>query len=129
MEGLTLRLVRLKTGPKTFISFYKSYLVLVSPPNISAAASRTFGVHAAAVSANDTTKLTIIDTANKFTAYQATFMQGIRSVICEWGSIYIVENGGKVGLAGWRSTLSHSVAITICQSNWIISLAIGVSSG
>ncbi|KAF9350881.1 hypothetical protein BGX34_000945 [Mortierella sp. NVP85] len=83
-------------GPKTFISFYKSYLVLVSPPNIPAAASRAFGVHAAAVSANDTTKLTIIDTANKFTAYQATFMQGIRSVICEWGSIYIVENGGKV---------------------------------
>ncbi|KAI7820795.1 hypothetical protein BC939DRAFT_217617 [Gamsiella multidivaricata] len=83
-------------GPKTSISFYKSYLVLVSPPNIPAAASRTFGVNSAAVSANDTTRLTIIDTANKFTAYQATFTQGIRSVICEWGSIYIVENGGKV---------------------------------
>ncbi|KAG0221143.1 hypothetical protein BGX31_010142 [Mortierella sp. GBA43] len=73
-----------------------AYAYDVSPPNITAAASRTFGVHAAAVSANDTTRLTIIDTANKFTAYQATFMQGIRSVICEWGSIYIVENGGKV---------------------------------
>ncbi|KAI1314698.1 hypothetical protein EDD11_001867 [Mortierella claussenii] len=83
-------------GPKTFISFYKSYLVLVSPPNIPAAASRTFGIDSASVSANDTTKLTIIDTVNKFTAYQATFSQGIRSVICEWGSIYIVENGGKV---------------------------------
>ncbi|KAF9197012.1 hypothetical protein BGZ50_002723 [Haplosporangium sp. Z 11] len=83
-------------GPKTFISFYKSYLVLVHPPNIPTAASRTFGVHSAAVSANDTTRLTIIDTANKFTAYQATFSQGIRSVICEWGCIYIIENGGKV---------------------------------
>ncbi|KAG0324131.1 hypothetical protein BGZ99_002190 [Dissophora globulifera] len=83
-------------GPKTFISFYKSYLVLVSPPNITMAASRTFGINSSAVSANDTTKLTVIDTANKFTAYQATFPQGIRSVICEWGSIYIVENSGKV---------------------------------
>ncbi|KAF9169701.1 hypothetical protein BGX21_009862 [Mortierella sp. AD011] len=83
-------------GPKTFISFYKSYLVLVSPPNIPAAASRSFGISSATVSANDTTKLTIIDTANKFTAYQATFTQGIRSVICEWGSIYVIENGGKV---------------------------------
>ncbi|KAF9353336.1 hypothetical protein BGX26_008885 [Mortierella sp. AD094] len=83
-------------GPKTFISFYKSYLVLVSPPNIPAAASRSFGISSATVSANDTTRLTVIDTANKFTAYQATFTQGIRSVICEWGSIYIVENGGKV---------------------------------
>ncbi|GJJ78227.1 vacuolar protein sorting-associated protein 11 [Entomortierella parvispora] len=83
-------------GPKTFISFYKSYLVLVSPPNITTAASRQFGVNASAVSANDTTRLTIIDTLNKFTAYQATFSQGIRSVICEWGSIHIVENGGKV---------------------------------
>ncbi|KAG0213127.1 hypothetical protein BGX28_004953 [Mortierella sp. GBA30] len=83
-------------GAKTFISFYKSYLVLVSPPNIPQAASRTFGVHSSAVSANDTTKLTIIDTLNKFTAYQATFSHGIRSVVCEWGSIYIVENGGKV---------------------------------
>jgi hypothetical protein len=106
------RLILWTTGPKTFISFYKSYLVLVSPPNIPAAASRAFGVHAAAVSANDTTKLTIIDTANKFTAYQATFMQGIRSVICEWGSIYIVENGGKVSLSrtavcfGWLIVLS-----------------------
>ncbi|KAI8601539.1 hypothetical protein EDD21DRAFT_105583 [Dissophora ornata] len=83
-------------GPKTFISFYKSYLVLVSPPNISISASRTFGINSVAVSANDTTRLTIIDTANKFTAYQATFSQGIRSVICEWGSIYVVENGGRV---------------------------------
>ncbi|KAG0274266.1 hypothetical protein BGZ95_009950 [Linnemannia exigua] len=83
-------------GAKTFITFYKSYLVLVSPPNIPLTATRTFGVHAASVSANDTTRLTIVDTANKFTAYQATFSQGIRSVICEWGSIYIVENGGKV---------------------------------
>lgn len=48
------------------------------------------------VSANDTTKLTIIDTVNKFTAYSETFAQGICSVICEWGSIYIVENGGRV---------------------------------
>ncbi|KAF9150102.1 hypothetical protein BG015_008084 [Linnemannia schmuckeri] len=83
-------------GAKTFITFYKSYLVLVSPPNIPLTATRTFGVQAASVSANDTTRLTIVDTANKFTAYQATFSQGIRSVICEWGSIYIVENGGKV---------------------------------
>ncbi|KAF9932825.1 hypothetical protein BGZ67_004546 [Mortierella alpina] len=83
-------------GAKTFISFYKSYLVLVSPPNIPQAASRTFGLHSSTVSANDTTRLTIIDTLNKFTAYQATFSQGVRSVICEWGSIYVVENGGKV---------------------------------
>ncbi|KAF9215053.1 hypothetical protein BGZ59_002417 [Podila verticillata] len=82
-------------GPKTFISFYKSYLVLVSPPAIPSHASRTFGVKET-VSANDTTKLTIIDTVNKFTAYSATFAQGICSVICEWGSIYIVENGGRV---------------------------------
>ncbi|KAG0044794.1 hypothetical protein BGZ83_009928 [Gryganskiella cystojenkinii] len=85
-------------GPKTFISFYKSYLVLVSPPNITSAASRHFGVNSAALSANDTTRLTVIDTVNKFTAYQATFAHGIRSVICEWGSIYIVENGGKASL-------------------------------
>ncbi|KAF9291984.1 hypothetical protein BGZ88_006635 [Linnemannia elongata] len=83
-------------GAKTFITFYKSYLVLVSPPNIPLTATRTFGIQSASVSANDTTRLTIVDTANKFTAYQATFPQGIRSVICEWGSIYIVENGGKV---------------------------------
>ncbi|KAF9098206.1 hypothetical protein BGX29_011659 [Mortierella sp. GBA35] len=83
-------------GAKTFITFYKSYLVLVSPPNIPLTATRTFGIQAASVSANDTTRLTIVDTANKFTAYQATFPQGIRSVICEWGSIYIAENGGKV---------------------------------
>ncbi|KAG0353979.1 hypothetical protein BG005_006814 [Podila minutissima] len=82
-------------GAKTFISFYKSYLVLVSPPAIPSHASRTFDVNAT-ISANDTTKLTIIDTVNKFTAYSATFAQGIRSVICEWGSIYIVENGGRV---------------------------------
>ncbi|KAG0332221.1 hypothetical protein BG000_010237 [Podila horticola] len=82
-------------GPKTFISFYKSYLVLVSPPAIPSHASRAFGVNAT-ISANDTTKLTIIDTVNKFTAYSATFAQGIRCVICEWGSIYIVENGGRV---------------------------------
>lgn len=89
-------LLDLHLGAKTFITFYKSYLVLVSPPNIPLTATRTFGIQSASVSANDTTRLTIVDTANKFTAYQATFPQGIRSVICEWGSIYIVENGGKV---------------------------------
>jgi len=94
LSNTTFKLALL--GAKTFISFYKNYLVLVSPPNIPLAASRTFGVQVASVSANDTTRLTIVDTANKFTAYQAIFSQGIRSVICEWGSIYIVENGGRV---------------------------------
>ncbi|KAF9585904.1 hypothetical protein BGW38_000136 [Lunasporangiospora selenospora] len=81
---------------KTFISFYKTYLIVVSPPNIPHTASRNFGIHSSTVSANDTTKLTIIDTANKFIAYSATFSQGVRCVICEWGSVFIVENGGKV---------------------------------
>ncbi|KAF9438731.1 hypothetical protein BGZ76_005463 [Entomortierella beljakovae] len=70
--------------------------VLVSPPNIPASATRSFGISSSTVSQNDTTRLTIIDTASKFTAYQATFSQGIRSVLCEWGSVYIIENGGKV---------------------------------
>ncbi|KAF9158723.1 hypothetical protein DFQ26_007306 [Actinomortierella ambigua] len=79
-------------GPKTYITFFKSYLVSVSPLSLP---YRGFGLNSS-VPANDTTKLTIIDTANKFVAYTATFPLGIRSVICEWGSIYIVENGGKV---------------------------------
>ncbi|KAG0233879.1 hypothetical protein BGW42_007086 [Actinomortierella wolfii] len=82
-------------GPKTYITFFKSYLVSVSPMSMPYGNSRSIGLNTPAP-ANDTTKLTIIDTVNKFVAYTATFPQGIRSVICEWGSIYIVENNGKV---------------------------------
>lgn len=88
--------------PKVSLTWFKSnYLIIVSPPVTTAShfssSSRTFGISSdRSNGTSDLTKITIFDTANKFVAYVSTFPGGIRNILCEWNSIWIVGFDGKV---------------------------------
>ncbi|KAF9978820.1 hypothetical protein BGZ73_000089 [Actinomortierella ambigua] len=79
-------------GPKTHITFFKSYLVSVSPPAFPFGNSKSHSQSAS----SDPTRLTILDPINKLVAYSGTFAKGIRGIFWEWDTILVVENDGKL---------------------------------
>ncbi|CAO3609654.1 unnamed protein product [Cunninghamella blakesleeana] len=89
-------------SPKVSLTWFKSnYLIIVSPPVTTAShfssSSRSFGISSDRNhGTSDLTKITIFDTANKFVAYASAFPGGIRNVLCEWNSIWIVGFDGKL---------------------------------
>ncbi|KAI7856217.1 hypothetical protein BDC45DRAFT_581080 [Circinella umbellata] len=88
--------------PKSSLTWFKSnYLVIVSPPvtttsQLSSAARPALSFSSKRNAMSEFTKVTIFDTANKFIAYVGTFVGGIRSVFCEWNSVWVVGMDGKV---------------------------------
>lgn len=86
-------------GTKSEVIWFKSNLIIVSPPAQSTRYTST--THTGSSNQKNTspfelTKVTIFDTANKFIAYVGTFSHGIRTICCEWGGIYILGMDGKV---------------------------------
>ncbi|GBC08910.1 hypothetical protein RclHR1_08490004 [Rhizophagus clarus] len=86
-------------GTKSEVIWFKSNLIIVSPPAQSTrytATSSTGSSNQKNTSPFELTKVTIIDTANKFIAYMGTFSHGIRTICCEWGGVYILGMDGKL---------------------------------
>ncbi|PKC62550.1 vacuolar protein sorting protein VPS11 [Rhizophagus irregularis] len=86
-------------GTKSEVIWFKSNLIIVSPPAQSTRYTST--THTGSSNQKNTspfelTKVTIFDTANKFIAYVGTFSHGIRTICCEWGGIYILGMDGKL---------------------------------
>ena len=85
-------------GTKSGLTWFKSNLIIVSPP---AQQSTRYSTGSSLQNNNspfELTKVTIFDTANKFIAYVGTFSHGVRTICCEWGGIYILGMDGKVCL-------------------------------
>ena len=89
-------------GPKLSIHAHRNYLVIVSPPLAPSAASASPTIRFAArnkeADKGDVGKVTIFDPENKMVAYSDTFVGGVRSVVSQWGSLYVLTNDGTVRL-------------------------------
>ncbi|PKY50426.1 hypothetical protein RhiirA4_530320, partial [Rhizophagus irregularis] len=86
-------------GTKSEVIWFKSNLIIVSPPAQSTrytSTTHTGSSNQKNPSPFELTKVTIFDTANKFIAYVGTFSHGIRTICCEWGGIYILGMDGKL---------------------------------
>ncbi|CAG8787311.1 21745_t:CDS:10, partial [Dentiscutata erythropus] len=92
-------------GTKSSVTWFKSNLIIVSPPISQPTRLTTSTRSALSIGAGSTakqsapyelTKVTIFDTANKFISYIGTFSHGVRMIICEWGGIYILGMEGKL---------------------------------
>ncbi|CAG8460462.1 14103_t:CDS:10 [Acaulospora morrowiae] len=92
-------------GAKSFVTWFKSNLIIVSPP--ASQPTRLTASTRSALSINpgnpsqqfapyELTKVTIFDTTNRFIAYMGTFSPGVRTITCEWGGIYILGMDGKL---------------------------------
>ncbi|CAG8604564.1 4777_t:CDS:10, partial [Ambispora gerdemannii] len=96
-------------GTKTSVIWFKFYLIIVSPPASQPTRLTVSTRPALSLGANNTTspatpksptyeltKVTIFDTVNKFIAYVGNFSQGVRTITCEWGAVYILGMDGKL---------------------------------
>jgi len=87
------------SGAKVSVSWFKSNLVIVSPPVIQparVASPRTPLQMPSSAAPLEYTKVSIFDTANKFIAYSGNFSQGVRTVTSEWGAVFVLGMDGKV---------------------------------
>lgn len=82
-------------GPKSYVSIYKHNLVIISPPTQAASAAVRQQL-ARGADNSDMAKITIFDLQNKLVAYTGVFRNGIRSLFCQWGNIYVFEGSGQV---------------------------------
>ncbi|RIA82013.1 hypothetical protein C1645_881286 [Glomus cerebriforme] len=87
-------------GTKSSVTWFKSNLIIVSPPAPQSTRHTTTSRTDSPLQNNNSpfelTKVTIFDTANKFIAYMGTFSHGVRTICCEWGGIYILGMDGKL---------------------------------
>ncbi|KAI0271206.1 hypothetical protein BGY98DRAFT_1126715 [Russula aff. rugulosa BPL654] len=88
-------------GPKTSVHIHLNYLVIVSPPLTANATSasatiRSFAARNVGASGTEVTKVTVFDLENKFVAHNEAFVEGVREVFSQWGSIYVLSNDGKL---------------------------------
>ena len=70
-------------GDKSMLAWFNQYLIIVGREN----------KRAESVSRVNT--VTVYDTRNKFIAFAAGF-EMVNQIICEWGSLFILQNDGKV---------------------------------
>ncbi|KAI5122199.1 hypothetical protein M0805_002688 [Coniferiporia weirii] len=88
-------------GHKSSIHTHLNYLVIVSPPFFATSATtsatvRNFVAKTQLPDKTDVSKVTVFDLENKFVAYSGTFVEGVRSVVSQWGHIYVLTNDGKL---------------------------------
>ncbi|KZO93812.1 hypothetical protein CALVIDRAFT_539718 [Calocera viscosa TUFC12733] len=117
-------------GPKSFVQSYRSYLIIVSPPFApsASAASATMRLFAAQAESqpSDISKVTIFDLENKYIAFASNFEGGVKDVVCEWGSVFVLCNDGKLFRLDEKPTPAkldllyqrseYSLAIRLAQS-------------
>ncbi|CAG8553416.1 4440_t:CDS:10 [Paraglomus brasilianum] len=83
-------------GAKASVSWFKSNLVIVSPPVTQPARVASARALSSSAAPLEYTKVAIFDTANKFIAYTGNFSQGVRTVTSEWGAVFVLGMDGKL---------------------------------
>ncbi|TCD67894.1 hypothetical protein EIP91_011828 [Steccherinum ochraceum] len=87
-------------GPKASVHVHRNYLVLISPPfapssSAASATVRNFALRNDS-SAQEITKVTILDLENKFVAYSDTFTSGVREIFSANREIHLLFNDGRL---------------------------------
>ena len=87
-------------GRKSAVSLFKDYIVVVSPP-----ALETKGIRGALPNilsprpdAVEQSKVSILDTENKFIVHTGSIPGGIKEVFSSWGNLYLISTDGEVSL-------------------------------
>ena len=95
-------------GPKSLVSIYKEYLILISPPRSSTLSkSAGLGALGRAQSSHmlDTSTLAILETDLKFVAHSEALESQVKNLFMEWGELFALTQDGKVCipliLEGW----------------------------
>src|SRR5258708_8893160 len=74
----------------------------IFPPPLTANATsasatiRSFAARNVGASGTEVTKVTVFDLENKFVAHSEAFVEGVREVFSQWGSIYVLSNDGRL---------------------------------
>lgn len=109
----------MSTGPKSSIAVFRQNLVIVSPPFLPSAGSKSATVRQYVtknVTSNDAgnsatvpseiAKVTIFDLQNKLISYSGTFRDGVHEVSHQWGGIFVFGPNGKLSRLDEHSTVA-----------------------
>jgi hypothetical protein len=113
-------------GRKSYVYVYKHNLIIVSPGAAAPAAVRRQDPRQG--EASDMAKITIFDLQNKLVAYTAVFRQGIRSLFCQWGHIFVYEGNGELTRLEEHTT-SAKLAVLYKRNMFTLALGLARSQG
>lgn len=86
-------------GPKSFVTVYRDYIALVSPPATAAFNKsntfRRFGGQADEIFSTST--FTFLDTDLHLVAHSQSLISPVKTIFVAWGDLYILTQDGKVG--------------------------------
>jgi hypothetical protein len=89
-------------GPKSLVSVFGDYVVLVSPPASTSSTKtntlRRFG-GAQADDIFNTSTFTILDTSLHFVAHSESLISQVKSLFSIWGDLFALTQNGKVKIA------------------------------
>jgi hypothetical protein len=96
-EG-TSSTIRLIVGPKSAISLFKEYIVVISPPTIESKGIRSVipNILSARPDAVEQSRVSILDIENKFIVHSGLVNGGIKDVFSSWGNLYLITTNGEV---------------------------------
>ncbi len=88
-------------GPKSLVSVFEDYIVLVSPPATTTTSTksntlRRFG-GAQADEIFNTSTFTILDTGLHFVAHSESLVSQVKTLFSIWGDLFALTQDGKVG--------------------------------
>ncbi|KAF8337359.1 uncharacterized protein EI90DRAFT_3144449 [Cantharellus anzutake] len=123
--------------PKSLVRSFRNYLVMVSPPFFPTGAStpatvRNYVARAAIPTVapqTDVSKVIVYNLENKFTAYsESAFIEGVRDVVCDSDSVYIIGNDGKLFRLEEKPTV-QKLAILFSKSQYLLAISLAQSEG
>lgn len=71
---------------------------------MASATVRNYVARSSNPSETDITKVTIFDLENKLVAYSGAFKQGVRDVVSQWGTVYVLSTDGQLLALEEKST-------------------------
>ncbi len=92
-------------GPKSLVSLYKDYVVLVSPPQSSILAKpRSLGRFGSSQPTDmfSTSTFTLLETDLKFIAHSEALSSSVKALFVEWSDLFVLTLDGKVGCSKRR---------------------------
>ena len=86
-------------GRKSAVSLFKNYIVVVSPPALETKGIRSAlpNILSPRPDAVEQSKISIIDTENKFIVHTGSVPGGVKEVFSSWGNLYLISTDGEVG--------------------------------
>ncbi|KIJ12896.1 hypothetical protein PAXINDRAFT_117658 [Paxillus involutus ATCC 200175] len=111
-------------GPKLSLHTHLNYVVMVLPASTPAATTSTPLASPGNAIDPDAARVVLVDMENKLAAYSGVFERGVRDVVSEWGSLYVLGNDGGLTRLSEKPT---STKLALLYEKHLYTLALSLA--